>query len=315
MVLKIQGVKAPACLTIFAMRSSRTDPRPLAEMPAAFEPVLTHDLPPELSAQAARALRLRNARREITERRRITRRLQEALSTGGFQLHYQPIYTLEGQQARGVEALIRLQHRRRGLIPPAQFMPVAERSEIIHDITGWMLMQACREAAQWRHGVAAIRLPLPALRSGRLVKLLLEALSGAKLPAERLELELTEAMLVDEHPDTLFALNAFRALGVRLALNHFGLGTVSLNAARRLSLTVLRLDGALIRQLGANTPEAAIAKAVIEAGHALGCTTLADGVETAAQYQQLRRLGCDEGQGSFFSQPLTAREAGRLFGA
>ena len=273
--------------------------------------------PAEVSpgAQATRDLRLRTARREITERRRITQRLRQALSTGGFVLHYQPMVSLKTGLIRGAEVLIRLQHNRRGLIAASHFMPVAERSDVITEVGGWMLYNACLEAATWPECLSvAVTLSLRHLQSGRLVRQLLEAISRSGLAAERLELELTEAMLIDDNDDTVFALRALQGIGVRLALNNFGLGYASLSALKRLPVTTLRLDRSLIQNIGEGRSETAIVRAAVEAGHALGCSVLADGVENELQFQQLEKIGCDEGQGTYFSQPVSAAEMGAMLG-
>jgi EAL domain-containing protein (putative c-di-GMP-specific phosphodiesterase class I) len=216
---------------------------------------------------------------------------------------------LDSGMVRGVETLIRLQHSRRGLIPSNHFMPVAERSDVITDVGGWMLGQACMEAAIWPGSISvAVTLSLRHLQSGRLIRQLLEALSHSGLAPERLELELTEAMLIDDNDDTSFALKALQSLGVHLALNNFGAGYASLSALKRLPLTTLRLDRSMIQNLGEGLPETAIVHAAIDAGHALGCKVLADGIETEQQYKLLGEIGCDEGQGTYFSQPVTADE-------
>lgn len=261
----------------------------------------------------ARELRLRTARREITERRRITQRLRQALCTGGFVLHYQPIISFSSGLARGAETLIRLQHSRRGLIPAAHFMPMAERSDVIVDVTGWILATACAEAAGWPgHFSVCLELSLRHLQSGRLVRQLLEALSRSGLAPERLELEITETMLIDDNDDTVFSLRALQGIGVRLALNNFGTGYASLSALKRLQIATLRLDRSLVQNL-AEASGSALIRAAVEAGHALGCAVLADGVETQGQFERLQALGVDEGQGAYFSQPITAAEMAAMF--
>ncbi len=221
-----------------------------------FEPNLTASAPqqtedPANTTQSARELRMRTARREITERRRITLRLRQALSNGGFILHYQPLVSMKSGLIRGAEALIRLQHSRRGLITPNHFMPVAERSDVINDVGGWMLQQACTEAGAWPGELSvAVTLSLRHLRSGRLIRQLLEALASSNLPPERLELELSEAMLIDDNDDTTCSLRTLQGIGVRMALNNFGIGYASLSALKRLPLSTLRLDRSMIQNLG-----------------------------------------------------------------
>jgi EAL domain-containing protein (putative c-di-GMP-specific phosphodiesterase class I) len=263
---------------------------------------------------SARELRQRTARREITERRRITQRLRQALTSGGFVLQYQPLISLSSGLARGAESLVRLKHNRRGLIPASHFMPIAERSDLIVDVGGWTLHHACLQATTWPENfTVAVALSLRHLQSGRLVRQLLEALSRTGLAPERLELGLTEAMLIDENDDTIFALKALQGLGVRLALNNFGLGYASLSAVKRLPLGTLRLDRSLTQNLIEGESGAAIIHAAIEAGHALGCKVLADGVETERQFKLLSKIGCDEGQGAYFSPPVCAEEMAAMF--
>jgi EAL domain-containing protein (putative c-di-GMP-specific phosphodiesterase class I) len=268
----------------------------------------------EPSADRTRDLRLQTARREISERRRITQRLRHALAHGGLVLHYQRQVNLASGALRGAEAMIRLEHRRRGLILPNRFMPVAEHSDVIHDIGGWALLHACLAAASWPAPVlVALTLSARQLQSTRLIKHLIEALARSGLAAERLELELTEAMLLDNSDDIFFSLRALAGLGVRVAVNDFGVGYASLSVLRRLPLTTLKLDRTLIHGLGREDSNAAIIHAAIEAGHALGFTVLADGVETAEQCETLRQMGCDDGQGAHFGAPGPAE--GLVLGA
>ncbi|WP_297371683.1 EAL domain-containing protein [Acidocella sp.] len=265
------------------------------------------------AAASARDLRQRTARREVTERRRMTQRLRQALQDGGFTLHYQPIISLGTGLAVGAEALIRMHHSRRGLIPASHFMPIAERSEVITDIMGWMLSTACHDAATWPvNFTLSLSLSLSALRSGQLLRQLLESLSRSGLEPERLEMNLTESMLLDDNEDTLFALRALQGLGVRLALINFGAGYASLGALKRLRFTTLRLDRSLVQNLTEPTG-AAITRAAIEAAHALGCTVQAEGVEQEAQYHQLCALALDAAQGSYFAPPVDAAEMAAMF--
>jgi len=266
--------------------------------------------------EAARALRLRSARREVTERRRITQRLRQALSDGGFAMAYQPIINLSSGLISGAEALIRLSHARRGLIPAAQFMPIAERSDIIADVGGWIIQTANEDAQHWPESLrVAITLSARHVQSGKLVRQVLDSLSRSGIAPERLEFELTEAMLLDDDHDMAFALRALHGLGVRLALNNFGTGFTALGALKRVPLSSLRLDRKLLSGSTADRAETAILNAAISTGHALDCTILADGVETEAQLTLLRQLGCDEAQGPYFSQPVTTEDIRGMLGS
>ncbi len=257
----------------------------------------------------ARDLRAQAARNDMAERRRITQKLRSALTEDGFVLYYQPKLNLKSGLMRGAEAMIRMLHRRRGLILPAHFMPVAERSDIVNDIGAWMLHAACREAVKWpaRFGVS-MNVSHRQLRSAKLVKHVIEALSRSGLDAARLELELSEDIVIDDHEDTSFALKAVRALGVGIALADFGAGYASLSALRRVPLTTLKLDRSVIVNVQTGDQEVAFLRVAIDAAHALGIKVVADGVETAAQRLVLDQLGCDEAQGSYFSPALSAAE-------
>ncbi|HUM07246.1 MAG TPA: EAL domain-containing protein [Acidocella sp.] len=266
-----------------------------------------------VSQQSARELRQRTARREVTERRRMTQRLRQALATNGFTLHYQPIVTLSSGFARGAETLVRLRHSRRGFIPAQQFMPVAERSDIITSIAAWALHEACRHAAALpAHFTIAMALSLPHLQSGQLVRQLLVSLNQSGLAPERLELEIAEPALLDGNDDTVFALKALQGIGVRLALNNFGTFYASLSALKCLPFSTLRLDRSLVQNLE-EASGSAIVRAAIDAGHALGQTVLADGVENETQYQLLMELGVNEGQGPYFGPPVGPEEMAAMF--
>ncbi|WP_298214311.1 EAL domain-containing protein [Acidocella sp.] len=287
----------------------------MPETRSGTEPFLS---PPEAasvrSAPGERELRQKLARQEVVERRRIVLKLRQALADRRLCLYFQPIFSLETGRAQGAEAQLRLAHSRRGLIPAGHFLPLAEQSEVIIEVGGWMLREACREAARLPGELrVALALSWRHLRSGRFVRHLLEALHHSGIAPERLELLVTETMLLDENDDAAFALKALRGVGVRLALNHFGTGYASLAPLKRLPFTSLRLDASLVRNMDGEAAGAALAQAAVEAGHALGCTVLADGIETAAQYETLRALRADEGQGGYFGPALPGEElAGRL---
>ncbi len=261
------------------------------------------------SPEAARNLRARAARDDSATRRRLIQKLRTALNEGGFVLHFQPIVHLKSGRVRSAEAMIRMQHRRRGLIPPASFMPVAERHDIIDDVGAWMLHEACRTAARWpgRFGVS-LNVAHRQLRSGQLMKHVIEALAVSGLDAGRLELELSEAMLIDGHEETSFSLQAVRALGIGVALDNFGAGYASLSILRRLPLTTLKLDRSVLSDLKTGQGDAALPRAMIEAAHARGCKVVADGVETEVQCRLLDEMGCDEAQGPYFAPALSQDE-------
>lgn len=236
----------------------------------------------------------------------MERGLRAAIAAGGFVLHYQPRLCLATGEIVANEALIRWPDRKRGLIPPNAFIPVAERSNLINLIGAWVLIEACREAACWNGTRVSVNVSARQLQSGVLPIQLAMAFEQSGLPPDRLELELTESLLVDGSTDTLLTLSAIRDLGIGLALDDFGTGFASLSMLKRLPLTVMKLDRSLVRDLPTSREDAAIVRAVIETGRAMGLTTVAEGIETEAQRAYLSGIGCDEGQGYLFSQPLPA---------
>lgn len=247
-------------------------------------------------------------RAEATERRRLRQELDAATAASGFVLHYQPRLSLASGRPSGAEALLRWPHRKRGLIPPAAFIPVAEEYGQITAIGGWALTAACVEAQGWPAGVVSVNVSARQLLEGALLSQVAAALDASRLAPERLELELTETMLVEVSVDTLLTLSAIRDLGVGLALDDFGTGFASLAMLKRLPLTVMKLDRSLIRELPDDREDAAIVRAVIATGHALDLCVVAEGIETERQRAFLSGSGCDEGQGYLFSHPLPVAE-------
>jgi len=259
--------------------------------------------------EAMRALRMRTARREITERRRTAHRLRQAMQQDGLLLLYQPQIHLKSGLVRGAEAMLRLQHRRRGLILPQHFMPLAERSEVVNEIGAWVLNAACQEAMSWPARLSvAVSLSHRQLQSGRLVKTVIDVLSRTGMPGERIEVQLTEAILADDDEDTVFNLKALRGLGMRLTADHFGMGRASLAVLKRMPVSMLKLDRSMVHAMSRDDGDVALVRAAIDAGHALGCMILADGVESEFQCRLLEELGCDEAQGGYFCPPVPAAE-------
>jgi len=245
---------------------------------------------------------------DAATRRRLERELRVAAATGAFVLHYQPRLSLATGTIEAIEALIRWPDRKRGLVPPNSFIPLAEQSYLINIIGAWVLLNACLEAARWGGHRVSVNVSARQLQPGILPVQLAMALERSGLPPDRLELELTESMLVDGSTDTLLALSAIRDLGVGLALDDFGTGFASLSMLKRLPLTVMKLDRSLVRELPHNREDAAIVRAVIGTGHAMRLTVVAEGIETEAQRAFLSGIGCDEGQGYLFSHPLPAEQ-------
>jgi EAL domain-containing protein (putative c-di-GMP-specific phosphodiesterase class I) len=266
----------------------------------------TADAPPQ-SPLLRRAL---DPRVGLSTERRLERDLRRATIEDGLTLYYQPRLSLASGAIAAAEALLRWPHPRLGLISPATFIPLAQRSGLILEIGGIVLDGACREAALWPAPGPDAVVPLISVNvsarqitSGALLNQVARALDESGLPPERLELELTESTVIEADLETMLTLAAIRDLGVGVALDDFGTGYASLAALKHLPLTVVKLDRSLIRNLPDDREDAAIVQALVATGHALDLTVVAEGIETEAQRAFLAGMGCDEGQGFFFSHP------------
>ncbi len=242
------------------------------------------------------------------------RRAVDTLEGGGFVLHYQPIVVLETGRIAGFEALVRWLHPERGLVPPGEFIGIAEDTGLIVPLGRWVLREACRQARIWqrafppRAGEAALSITVNV--SGRhfarpeLALDVADALERSGLPAKYLVLEITESMLVDDSEATLSRMHALTALGVRLAIDDFGTGYSSLGYLERFPVNLLKIDKSFVDKVGLATNESPLAGAILGLGGALGMRVVAEGIETMAQWTRLRELGCELGQGFHFARPL-----------
>ncbi len=241
------------------------------------------------------------------ERRRLVQELRAAIDDEGFLVYYQHRVALDAGTIVGAEALLRWPHRRRGLVSPASFIPLAEDTGLITEIGGWVLGVACLEAAAWPHAVkVSVNVSARQLVEGSLIGQVADALGRSGLAPERLELELTESMLIDLDEDVLMILGAVRDLGVGLALDDFGTGFASLGMLRQLPLTVMKLDRSLVRNLPHDPEDTQIVRAVVATGQALDLTVVGEGIETERQRDFLAGIGVHEGQGYLFSRPVPA---------
>ncbi len=248
---------------------------------------------------------LHETQAERAHLRRLRRDLSTAAEQEGFVLHYQPRVALRSGAVTGAEALIRWPHRKRGLMAPGSFIPIAEQAGLISDIGAWVLRAACLSAATWNRDLrVAVNVSARQLHDRELLRQIGESIEISGLPPERLEIELSEAILLDDDLDTLLALSAIRDLGVGITLDDFGSGVASLSMLKRLPLELIKLDRSLVRTLPDDGEDVAIVQAIIDTSHALGLGVVAEGVETEAQRSLLAALGCDEAQGYLFSQPL-----------
>ena len=265
---------------------------------------------PPLIPSRSRRPRPSDAKAEATIRRRLEHDLRQAIAQEAFELHYQPRICGHGGGITGAEALIRWPHRRRGLISPVFFIPLAEQNGLIVPIGAFVLRTGCNEAMTWgdQEAIVSINVSARQLAEGALLGQVAAALEESGLPPERLELELTESMLLHVDTDVLFCLSALRDLGIGLALDDFGTGYASLGMLRRLPLTAMKLDRSLIRDLPDDREDVAIVRAAVQTGHAMGLRVVAEGVETEAQRDFLIAIGCDECQGYLFARPMSADE-------
>jgi diguanylate cyclase (GGDEF)-like protein/PAS domain S-box-containing protein len=252
--------------------------------------------------------------RSITARHHLQRDLDLALERGEFFLLYQPRFDLPSNRAVAVEALVRWQHPRHGTMLPARFIPIAEANDRIGDLGSWILAEACRQSASWQTGgethAISVNLSPAQIAGGELAAQIGELLERLRLPPDRLELEITEGMVVDLADRSLIAtLHQLAALGVRLAIDDFGRGYSSLAYLSRLPIHTLKIDRSFIRNIGRDPADETIIRAVIGLAHNLGRRVVAEGVETRRQLTFLRHEGCDEAQGYLFSPPLPAASA------
>ncbi|WP_246215985.1 putative bifunctional diguanylate cyclase/phosphodiesterase [Microvirga makkahensis] len=239
--------------------------------------------------------------------------LRQAFVEGQLDLHYQPIISLLEGRITGCEALLRWRHPVHGHIPPAEFVPLAEDIGLIEPIGEWVLHRACREAATWPEGIrVAINLSPAQFNSGKLVDCVSSALSCSALDPGRLELEITESVLLLKNEATMTALHRLRDLGVQIAMDDFGTGYSSLSYLRSFPFDKIKIDRSFVHELGENKQSTAIIRAITGLGKSLESTTVAEGIETIEQLEHLRADGCDEVQGFLLSRPVPAAELKQL---
>ncbi|MBR0962068.1 putative bifunctional diguanylate cyclase/phosphodiesterase [Bradyrhizobium japonicum] len=236
-------------------------------------------------------------------RRKIEVELRDAIQNDVLRPYYQPLIDLQSGRITGFEALVRWPHAERGMVSPADFIPVAEDTGLINPLGGLMLRRACLDAAAWPDDVrVAVNLSPLQFRSGNLLSMVTDALKHSGLPPRRLELEITETLLLEKSAQVLATLHALRALGVRISMDDFGTGYSSLSYLRSFPFDKIKIDQSFVRDLGANREAQAIIRSIVSLGKGLGVTITAEGVETEAELSCLRAEGCHEGQGFLFSK-------------
>jgi diguanylate cyclase (GGDEF)-like protein len=235
--------------------------------------------------------------------------LRKALANGEFDLHYQPLVTIEHGRVCGFEALLRWQHPERGLIMPADFIPLAEEIGLMGPIGAWVLQRACAEAVRWPSQLRiAVNLSPVQFRNGDLLQTVAAALAASGLAPGRLELEVTETTMMHYDDATLATLHRIRDLGVRISMDDFGTGFSSLSYLRSFPFDKIKIDRSFVQDMIARNDCDAIIRAISGLGLSLGVTTTAEGVETAEQFEKIRERGCVEVQGYLFSHPIPASE-------
>jgi EAL domain-containing protein (putative c-di-GMP-specific phosphodiesterase class I) len=248
------------------------------------------------------------------ERRQLESDLRLALERGEFELHYQPLFDLDQNRICSFEALIRWNHPKRGLISPADFVPVAEDTGLIVPIGAWVIREACAQAAGWPGQIrVAVNVSPVQFHRGALHETILRALATTGLAPDRLEIEITESIFLEGSETTLRLLHALRALGVRVALDDFGTGYSSLSYLQSFPFDKLKIDRSFIHNLLTREGASAIVHAITELANALGIETTAEGVEETAQLMELRAHGCSSVQGFLFAEPMTVADVDQLF--
>ena len=253
---------------------------------------------------------------EVRARRSLEMDLRQALVDGGFEVYYQPCLDLQTNAITGCEALVRWRHPQRGMISPAEFIPLAEDTGLINQLGEWVLTTACKEAVSWPGNIRlAVNVSPIQFRSGTLALKVMAALAASGLAASRLELEITEAVLIRDDEAALAILHDLRAIGARIALDDFGTGYSSLSYLQRFPFDKIKIDRCFITDIAEPEGSSSIVQAVVTIAADRHMTTTAEGVETEQQRDLLRELGCSEMQGYLFSPPKPAADIRALLSA
>jgi diguanylate cyclase (GGDEF)-like protein/PAS domain S-box-containing protein len=251
---------------------------------------------------------------QVKARRILEMDLRQAILDGAFEVYYQPCVDLHDNRITGCEALLRWRHPERGMISPAEFIPVAEETGLINQLGEWALTTACTEATTWPNDIKiAVNVSPVQFKSGTLALKIVAALNASGLAASRLELEITEAVLIRDDEAALAILHQLRAIGVRIALDDFGTGYSSLSYLQRFPFDKIKIDRCFVTDIAEPDGSSCIVQAVVNIAAARHMTTIAEGVETQQQRELLRALGCTEMQGYLFSAAKPAAELKQMF--
>ena len=247
------------------------------------------------------------------QRRQLELDLRAAIKEGGFELNFQPLYSLAERRLTGFEALIRWNHPTRGRVNPVEFIPLAEETGLIIPIGEWVLREACHQASSWPADVSvAVNVSPKQFAATGIASTVLSALSASGLAPQRLELEITESIFIADVDATLATLHSLRNLGVKIALDDFGTGYSSLSYLRSFPFDKVKIDKSFVEDLGTSSNGHAMIRAITTLASALGMETLAEGVEDIAQFKVLEREGCQNIQGYLFSRPVAANAVAGL---
>lgn len=271
---------------------------------------------PPLSRQAGPGV-AEELRRRAEDRLSMGRALRRAVVDDELVLHYQPVVGLSDRRLLGVEALVRWNRPHYGLVRPGEFIAVAERAGLIAGIDSWVLHTACQQSAAWGHGAVPVAVNLSArdLRQPSTAAAVGLALRRAQLPPGSLTLEVAEHTLASGDATVTTNAAAIHALGVRFTIDHLGAGRATFASLRQLPAQLLKIDQSYVSTLDQDEPSAAIIGAIIEMGHALGLTVIAEGVQRHGQVDLLRTLGCDGAQGRLFARPQPAADLAQSLAA
>jgi diguanylate cyclase (GGDEF)-like protein len=249
----------------------------------------------------------------VQTRRSLERDMRTALMQGGFELFYQPLVNLQTQRITAFEALLRWHHSDRGIVPPSEFIPVAEEMGLILQLGEWALRSACLEAVKWPDEIrVSVNLSPLQFAKGNLVSTIMNALASSGLPPSRLELEITESVLLEKSERNVAILNQLRALGIRISMDDFGTGYSSIGYLRSFQFDKIKIDKSFVRDLLTDEGSLAIVRAIAGLGISFGMTTTAEGVETEEQMRCLGLEGCVEVQGYLYSKPVPAENVNDL---
>jgi diguanylate cyclase (GGDEF)-like protein/PAS domain S-box-containing protein len=244
------------------------------------------------------------------DRQSLIGELRHAIRHGELLLHYQPKASIRTHDVHHLEALVRWQHPRHGLLPPSDFIPLAEQAGLIEPLTRWVLQAAAHQCAAWRRAghrvTVAVNLSVSSIHSPNLVDTVASALRTARLEPSGLQLEITESMLIANPERAMTVLTMLHNTGVKIAIDDFGTGYSSLAYLRQLPIDAIKIDRSFVSEMTTNNNDAVIVRSVIDLGHNLGLEVIAEGVETEDVWDMLRSHGCDLGQGNYISPPVSA---------